>query len=319
MMAKKKREFPPNPVAVVTGSSRGIGRAVAMELGKSGCKVVNYATSAGPAEEVVNEIKALGNGADAIAVKANIGDVNEIRTLMGEAEEKFGPINILVNNAGITNDMLVMMMKPEDFTGVIDVNLNGVFYASQAAFTSMMPKRIGRIINVASIVGQIGNPGQANYAAAKGGVIGMTRPWQRSLVVAGVTVNAVCPGFIESDMTKDLIRLPIVRYPSKALGAAERGGWTGEILSLRSCLCVYHGSLLQCRWWYGYWSDIAGRYFDISVWLYLIPFKNVHQHTQPTVYNTSNCELEIIDLYFLSNIPSLIIYSVGPVQFVLGF
>ena len=118
--------------------------------------------SAGPAEEVVNEIKALGNGADAIAIKANIGDVGEIRSLFGEAEEKLGPVNICVNNAGITNDMLVMMMKPEDFTNVVDVNLNGVFYASQAAFASMMPKKIGRIINVTSIVGQIGSF-NANY------------------------------------------------------------------------------------------------------------------------------------------------------------
>ena len=220
MMAKKKREFPPNPVAVVTGASRGIGKAIAMELGKSGCKVVvNYASSAGPAEEVVNEIKAMGNGADAIAIKANIGDVNEVRTLMGEVEEKLGPINILVNNAGITNDMLVMMMKPEDFTGVIDINLNGVFYASQAAFTSMMPKRIGRIVNVASIVGQIGNPGQANYAAAKGGVIGMTKAMAKEFGGRGVTVNAVCPGFIESDMTKDLDQTALLTaIPLKRLG-----------------------------------------------------------------------------------------------------
>ena len=220
MMAKKKREFPPNPVAVVTGASRGIGKAIAMELGKSGCKVVvNYASSAGPAEEVVNEIKAMGNGADAIAIKANIGDVNEVRTMMGEVEEKLGPINILVNNAGITNDMLVMMMKPEDFTGVIDINLNGVFYASQAAFTSMMPKRIGRIVNVASIVGQIGNPGQANYAAAKGGVIGMTKAMAKEFGGRGVTVNAVCPGFIESDMTKDLDQTALLTaIPLKRLG-----------------------------------------------------------------------------------------------------
>ena len=144
MMAKKKRSFR-KPGRCCDRASRGIGKAIAMELGKAGCKVVvNYASSAGPAEEV-NEIKAMGNGADAIAIKANIGDVGEIRALFGEAEEKLGPVNICVNNAGITNDMLVMMMKPDDFTGVIDVNLNGVFYASQAAFASMMPKKIGRL------------------------------------------------------------------------------------------------------------------------------------------------------------------------------
>lgn len=234
MMAKKKREFPENPVAVVTGASRGIGRAIAMELGKAGCKVVvNYASSAGPAEEVVNEIKALGNGADAIAIKANIGDVGEIRSLFGEAEEKLGPVNICVNNAGITNDMLVMMMKPEDFTNVVDINLNGVFYASQAAFASMMPKKIGRIINVASIVGQIGNPGQANYAAAKGGVIGMTKAMAKEFGGRGVTVNAVCPGFIASDMTKDLdtsALLPLI--PLKRLGEPHEVAGLVKFLAL---------------------------------------------------------------------------------------
>jgi 3-oxoacyl-[acyl-carrier protein] reductase len=234
MMAKKKRSFPENPVAVVTGASRGIGKAIAMELGKAGCKVVvNYASSAGPAEEVVNEIKAMGNGADAIAIKANIGDVGEIRALFGEAEEKLGPVNICVNNAGITNDMLVMMMKPEDFTGVIDINLNGVFYASQAAFASMMPKKIGRIINVASIVGQIGNPGQSNYAAAKGGVIGMTKAMAKEFGGRGVTVNAVCPGFIASDMTKDLdtsALLPMI--PLKRLGEPHEVAGLVKFLAL---------------------------------------------------------------------------------------
>ena len=137
---------------------------------------------------------------------------------------KLGPIDILVNNAGITNDKLVMMMKPDDFTNVIDINLNGVFYCSQAAFmSSMMRQRRGRIINIASIVGQIGNPGQANYAAAKGGVIGMTKAMAKEFGGRGVTVNAVCPGFIESDMTKDLPNgdALLASIPLKRFGTPE--------------------------------------------------------------------------------------------------
>jgi 3-oxoacyl-[acyl-carrier protein] reductase len=223
MMVRKKREFPPNPVVVVTGASRGIGKAIALALGEAGCKViVNYASNDAAALEVCDEIKALGGdkGGEGFAYKANMGDLNDVRGMFDKVVEEIGPVNILVNNAGITRDMLTMMMKPEDFTDVIDLNLNGVFWASQAAFTgSMMGKKMGRIINVASIVGQIGNPGQANYAAAKGGVIGMTRALAKEFGGRNICVNAVCPGFIESDMTKDLDQSSLLPFiPLKRFG-----------------------------------------------------------------------------------------------------
>jgi 3-oxoacyl-[acyl-carrier protein] reductase len=226
MMARKKKEMPLNPVVLVTGASRGIGKAVALALGEAGCKVVvNYASSESSANEVVEQINGLAQpkGGSAIAIKANCGKVEEVQAMFAKVNEEFGPVDVLVNNAGITRDMLTMMMKPTDFTDVIDLNLNGVFYCAQAAFLgSMMQQKRGRIINIASVVGQIGNPGQANYAAAKGGVIGMTKALAKEFGGRGVTVNAVCPGFIESDMTKDLNKeaiLPMI--PLKRFGLPE--------------------------------------------------------------------------------------------------
>eukprot|EP01041_Mallomonas_annulata_P006503 gene6503-13132_t len=226
MMAKKKREMPPNPVAVVTGASRGIGRAVALALGDVGCKViVNYASNDAAAIEVCNEIKerAGDKGAVGIPMKANIGSLEEIQAMFAKVNEEVGPVDILVNNAGITKDMLTMMMQPDDFRDVISVNLNGVFFCSQAAFTgSMMGNKRGRIINIASIVGQIGNPGQANYAAAKGGVIAMTKSMAKEFGGRNICVNAVCPGFIDSDMTKDLNKeLYLPNIPLKRFGTPE--------------------------------------------------------------------------------------------------
>jgi len=188
---------------VVTGASRGIGRAIALDLGSQGCNVVvNYAASEGPALEVVAAIKAAGG--DAIAVKANMADAAEIKALFKETADTFGGCDVLVNNAGITKDGLAMRMKPAQWQDVIDVNLSGVFYCSQAAFLQMMKKRAGRIINMASVVGLFGNPGQANYAAAKGGVCGLTMSNAKEFASRGVTVNAVCPGFINTDMAGEL-------------------------------------------------------------------------------------------------------------------
>ena len=201
MMARKKKEMPANPVVVVTGASRGIGKAIALALGEAGCKVViNYASSADAAIEVAELIKS-GPGGEkggmGIPVKANVGSVEEVQAMFAKVNAEVGPVDILVNNAGITKDMLTMMMKPTDFTDVINLNLNGVFFCSQAAFTgSMLNQKRGRIINIASIVGQIGNPGQANYAAAKGGVLGMTKAMAKEFGGRGVCVNAVCPGKI---------------------------------------------------------------------------------------------------------------------------
>jgi len=190
-------------VCLVTGASRGLGRAIALDLGAKGCKVVvNYAASEGPALEVVEEIKKLGG--DAVAIKANCADPKEIDAMFKEAVEAFGTVDVLVNNAGITKDTLVMRMKPEQWQSVIDVNLSGVFYCTQSFFKLAAKKRTGRIINISSVVGQFGNPGQANYAAAKGGVIGLTMSNAKEFSTRGITANCVCPGFIESDMTAEL-------------------------------------------------------------------------------------------------------------------
>lgn len=228
LLMSSKVTIDPNPVAVVTGASRGIGKAIALSLGQAGCRVVvNYASNEAAALSVVDEIKtwnaANGREVDILAIKANCGNHDEVQNMFRQISEKMGHVDILVNNAGITRDMLAMQMKPNDFTDVIDLNLNGVFFCSQAAFTtSMLKRRRGRIINIASIVGQIGNPGQANYAAAKGGVLGMTKALAKEFGSRGVTVNAVCPGFIESDMTKELNRdLILPSIPLKRFGRPE--------------------------------------------------------------------------------------------------
>lgn len=213
------------PVAIVTGGSRGLGKAIALALGGEGCRVVvNYANSAEAAEKVVEEIKALGG--DGVAVQADASTQEGIATLFKATADAFpDPVGILVNNAGITRDTLVMRMKPKQWTDVIDTNLNGVFFASQAASKIMLKKRAGRIINIASIVGKIGNIGQANYAAAKGGVIAMTKTMAREFGSRGITVNAVAPGFIESDMTaelpEDIVTNVVKTIPTGKFGKPE--------------------------------------------------------------------------------------------------
>ncbi|KAG7675025.1 hypothetical protein Ndes2526B_g07876 [Nannochloris sp. 'desiccata'] len=187
-------------VAVVTGASRGIGRSIALALGAAGCKVaVNYSASSGAAEEVAQAIIDLGG--DAIVIGANCGKRDEIDAMFKTVMDKWGTVDILVNNAGITRDTLMMRMKPEQWQDVIDVNLSGVFYATQAATKIMGKKRKGRVINIASVVGLVGNAGQANYAAAKGGVIAMTKSVAREFSSRGITANSIAPGFIASDMT----------------------------------------------------------------------------------------------------------------------
>jgi len=192
------------PVCIVTGGSRGLGRAIALQLGEAGCKVVvNYASSAAAAEVVVEEVKALGG--DGIAVQADMGTMDGVKALFKATAAAYDePVGVLINNAGITRDTLAMRMKEDQWRAVIDTNLNGVFFATQAAQKVMMKARKGRIINIASVVGKIGNIGQANYAAAKAGVIGMTMTMARETATRGVTVNAIAPGFIESDMTAEL-------------------------------------------------------------------------------------------------------------------
>ncbi len=190
-------------VALVTGASRGIGRTIAIELAKAGAKVaVNYSGSEQKANEVVDEIKALGQ--EAFAIQANVSDADSVTNMVKEVISTFGSLDILVNNAGITRDNLLMRMKEEEWDDVININLKGVFLSTKAVTRQMMKQRSGKIINIASIVGVSGNPGQANYVAAKAGVIGLTKTAAKELASRNITVNAVAPGFITTDMTDKL-------------------------------------------------------------------------------------------------------------------
>ncbi|MGG1879411.1 3-oxoacyl-[acyl-carrier-protein] reductase [Paenibacillus cisolokensis] len=189
--------------ALVTGASRGIGRSIALALADLGANVaVNYAGSEAAAVRVVEEIRA--KGVEAVALKANVGQTVEADELIKQVLDAFGRIDILVNNAGITRDNLIMRMKEEEFDQVIETNLKGVFNCLKAVTRPMMKQRYGRIINISSVVGALGNPGQANYVAAKAGVIGLTKSAARELASRGITVNAVAPGFIDTDMTREL-------------------------------------------------------------------------------------------------------------------
>lgn len=190
-------------VAIVTGASRGIGRAVAIALANEGATVVvNYARSSQAADEVVAQIEAAGGAA--IALQADVSQADQVESLVATTLEKLGRVDVLVNNAGITRDTLLLRMKPEDWQAVIDLNLTGVFLCTRAVAKTMLKQRSGRIINIASVAGQMGNPGQANYSAAKAGVIGFTKTVAKEMASRGVTVNAVAPGFIATDMTDDL-------------------------------------------------------------------------------------------------------------------
>ncbi|WP_374719158.1 3-oxoacyl-[acyl-carrier-protein] reductase [Parageobacillus toebii] len=190
-------------VALVTGASRGIGRAIALELARQGAKVaVNYAGNEAKANEVVEEIKNMGG--EAFAIQADVSNVEAVDQMVKAVLERFERIDILVNNAGITRDNLLMRMKEEEWDDVININLKGVFNCTKAVTRPMMKQRYGRIVNIASIVGVSGNPGQANYVAAKAGVIGLTKTAARELASRNITVNAVAPGFITTDMTDRL-------------------------------------------------------------------------------------------------------------------
>lgn len=189
--------------ALVTGASRGIGREIALELARQGANVaVNYAGSEARANETVAEIQAMGR--EAFAVRCDVASAESVSEMVKETIEKFGKLDILVNNAGITRDNLLMRMKEEEWDDVINTNLKGVFLCTKAVTRQMMKQRSGRIINISSIVGVSGNAGQANYVAAKSGVIGLTKTAAKELASRGITVNAVAPGFITTDMTDKL-------------------------------------------------------------------------------------------------------------------
>ncbi|MFM2305014.1 MAG: hypothetical protein RLZZ135_2426 [Cyanobacteriota bacterium] len=198
-------------VAIVTGASRGIGRAIALELAQVGAKIaVNYANSSSAADELVTQI--INSGGEAIAIQANVAKVEQVDLLIDAVMQKWGRIDVLVNNAGITRDTLLLRMKPEDWQAVIDTNLTGVFLCTRAVSKIMLKQKSGRMINIASVAGQMGNPGQANYSAAKAGVIGFTKTVAKELSSRGITVNAVAPGFIATDMTSDLKSEGILQF-----------------------------------------------------------------------------------------------------------
>ncbi len=190
-------------VALVTGASRGIGRAIAIELARQGAHVyVNYSSSPDAAEDTVRQCQSAGGTAESILF--NVADSSAVDAAFDQIKEKSGKLDILVNNAGITNDGLFIRMKNEDWDRVLSINLNGSFYCARAAAKIMMKARVGRIINISSVVGEMGNAGQASYVTSKAGLIGLTKSLAKELAARNITVNAVTPGFISSEMTEKL-------------------------------------------------------------------------------------------------------------------
>lgn len=242
-------------IAFVTGGSRGIGRAIVEKLGKDGFIVgFNYVNSEEKANEFVSELKS--NGIDAFCLKFDVGDYKETESAISKIQNEIGIIDVLVNNAGITKDKLFIRMKENDFEDVIDINLKGTFNCTKQVASKMMRQKNGRIINISSISAIVGNPGQVNYSASKAGVIGLTRTLAAELGSYGVTVNAIAPGFIKTDMTdvlSDNIKEKIINsIPLKSIGYPEdianavsflvgdSGRYiTGQVISIDASLVLY--------------------------------------------------------------------------------
>lgn len=190
-------------IAVITGGSRGIGKAIAIKFAKLGADIaINYVSSSEKADEVIREIKS--HGVEAAAFKCDVSNSVEVQEMINKVKDKWQRIDILVNNAGITKDGIMLRMKEEDFNQVVDINLKGVFNCIKHTGTVMVKQRRGNIINISSVVALIGNPGQINYTAAKAGVLGMTKTAAKELSKRGIRVNAIAPGFIQTDMTETL-------------------------------------------------------------------------------------------------------------------
>lgn len=241
-------------IALVTGAARGIGRAIALALAADGAAViVNYNGSRERAEQVVEEIRALG--VNAVSYQCNVADTAAVDAMIKEVIKTYGRLDILVNNAGITRDNLIMKMSEEDFDAVINANLKGCFNTIKAVSRQMLKQRAGRIINISSVSGILGNAGQANYAASKAGIIGLTKTMARELASRGITVNAIAPGFVDTDMTQALsdsvkeaatAQIPLGRFGSPedianmaAYLASEKASYiTGQIISVDGGMAI---------------------------------------------------------------------------------
>ncbi len=241
-------------VAIVTGASRGIGRATCVALAAAGAKVViNYAGNEAAALET--EKLCAAEGVETLVIKGDVSSADDCAALVAATLEKFGRVDILVNNAGITKDNILMRMSDEEFDAVIATNLRGAYLMMKAVARPMMKQKYGRIINMASVVGVMGNAGQVNYAASKGGVISMTKSFAREIALKGVTVNAVAPGFIATDMTNEMTdaakEAACANIPKKEIGkpedvaeavkffASEKAGYvTGQVLCVDGGMCM---------------------------------------------------------------------------------
>ncbi len=232
-------------VVLVTGASRGIGRAIALSLATAGAKLaINYAQSAEAAQQVVQEITT--QGGEALALAGDVSQPAAVDELFSQIQSHWGRLDVLVNNAGITRDGLLLRMKPEDWQQVIDLNLTGAFLCLKAAAKIMVKQRRGRVINITSVVGLTGNPGQANYSAAKAGLIGLTRTSARELASRNITINAVAPGFVATQMTEKLDTEPILAsIPLGRLGSPEEVAGVVRFLAADPAAAYITGQVIQ--------------------------------------------------------------------------